>query len=272
MRPAPPLAFAIAISAWLAGAAFSVDASDGAAVPGRPAFELAPAAPPRLGTITAPVAEAGPVKLPISAQSGTGFVIHADGIVLTNAHVVVGCDAAEAGGMMAARIVRDEQNDLALLFLEDRPSLEPLGFSQEPLALGASAIALGFPLPSLLAPSLNVTEGVISAMAGVGGDSRYVQFSAPVQIGNSGGPLVDGAGSVVGMVTEKLDALAIANITGAIPEGISFALRREVILAFLSANGVEPTMARSLRRQLDLPTIVNRIEDSVLPVSCAEGD
>ena len=262
MRLAPPLAFGVAICAWFAGAAFAVNAA---------AQGIVPATLSRFATVPVPEPEPGPVKLRTSAQSGTGFVVHADGIVLTNAHVVVGCEAAEAGGMRAERIVRDEQNDLALLFLGDAPELEPLGFSQEPLALGADAIALGFPLPSLLAPSLNVTEGVISAMAGVGGDSRYVQFSAPVQIGNSGGPLVDGAGSVVGMVTEKLDALAVANIVGAIPEGISFALRREVILAFLSAHGVEPTMARTLRRQLDLPTIVNRIEDSVLPVTCVES-
>lgn len=208
-----------------------------------------------------------PTALP-SVRTGSGFVVNDDGVILTNAHVIEGCLAVSAGPYAATRIIRDQQNDMALLFVDTDRSLSALRFSPEPTRLGSSALAFGYPLQDLLAPSLNVTEGVISSLAGAGGDTRFVQMSAPVQLGNSGGPLVDKDGNVVGMVTEKLDAIAVAALVGNIPEGVGFALRREAILAFLSANGVEASIGRSLLRNLDVPDIADRVAGSVFPVSC----
>jgi S1-C subfamily serine protease len=205
---------------------------------------------------------------PMVVQTGTGFVVHEDGIILTNAHVVEGCRTATVGAFTSERMVSDEQNDMALLFVETPVELVPLSFSPDPIRLGAAGFAFGFPLQDFLARSLNVTEGVVSSLAGIGGDTRFIQMSAPVQLGNSGGPLIDNNGTVIGMVTEKLNAITVAAIIGNIPEGVSFALRREIILAFLSANGVEANFGRSLRRPLDIPDVVNRVEDSVLPVAC----
>ena len=105
-------------------------------------------------------------------------------------------------------------------------------------------------------------------MAGFGGDTRFIQISAPVQLGNSGGPLIDQNGTVVGMVTEKLDAITVAALIGIIPEGVGFALRREIIIAFLSANGVEARIGRALLRNLEIPVIADRVGNSVFPVSC----
>jgi S1-C subfamily serine protease len=71
------------------------------------------------------------------------------------------------------------------------------------------------------------------------GDSRLLQISAPVQPGNSGGPLLDASANVIGVVVSKLDALRVAKATGDIPQNVNFALNANVLRAFLDANDVE---------------------------------
>jgi hypothetical protein len=90
----------------------------------------------------------------------------------------------------------------------------------------------------LLASTANLSVGHVSALAGLGDDSRYLQISAPIQPGNSGGPLLDANGYVVGIVTAKLDALRVAKYTGDIPQNVNFALKAEVARTFLESKGI----------------------------------
>ena len=99
-------------------------------------------------------------------------------------------------------------------------------------------VAVGFPLPGLLASEANVTTGTVSALAGVGNDTRLLQMTVPVQPGNSGGPLLDLQGRVVGIVVGKLDALQVASVTGDIPQNVNFAIKAGVAQSFLAASGV----------------------------------
>ena len=69
-------------------------------------------------------------------------------------------------------------------------------------------------------------------------DSRFMQISAAVQPGNSGGPAVDEAGRLIGVVVAKLNALAIAMITGDIPQNVNFAIKVATLASFLEANGI----------------------------------
>ncbi len=101
-------------------------------------------------------------------------------------------------------------------------------------------VAVGFPLPGLLASEANVTTGTVSALAGIGNDTRFLQMTAPVQPGNSGGPLLDLEGRVVGVVVSKLDALKVASATGDIPQNVNFAIKAGVVRSFLDASGVAP--------------------------------
>lgn len=103
---------------------------------------------------------------------------------------------------------------------------------------GDTIVVLGYPLAGLLATTANLTVGNISALAGLGDDSRYLQISAPVQPGNSGGPLLDGSGHLVGIVTAKLDAALVARFTGDIPQNVNFALKAEVARTFLDSKGI----------------------------------
>ena len=88
----------------------------------------------------------------------------------------------------------------------------------------------------MLASGGNVVTGNVTALAGLGDDSRFLQISAPVQPGNSGGPLFDRHGNVVGVVVAKLNALKIASATGDIPQNVNFAIKASVAIAFLDAQ------------------------------------
>jgi S1-C subfamily serine protease len=103
---------------------------------------------------------------------------------------------------------------------------------------GDNVVAVGFPLQGLLTSSASVATGTVSALAGIRDDIRYLQISAPVQPGNSGGPLLDMSGNVIGVVVAKLDALKVAEATGDIPQNVNFAIKDTVARTFLDAKGV----------------------------------
>ena len=180
---------------------------------------------------------AGPATAMVS--SGTGFVVSPMGHILTNHHVVDGCARVLVGGLGEARIAASNAaDDLALLKLDGVAGLVPAQFSDREPRLGAEIIAFGYPLQSILENGLNVTVGHISSLSGLGGDGRYVQMTAAVQPGNSGGPLVDRTGAIVGVVAAKLDALRTAQVSGDIPQSINFAIKSRTAAAFLKQNSV----------------------------------
>jgi hypothetical protein len=174
---------------------------------------------------------------------GSGFVVSAGGDILTNAHLVGGCQAlrvrANEEEMLAAAVIaRDQENDLAVIRTE-RPLGPPAPLrAGAPLQTGESVWVLGFPLTGLLAPELNATQGIVSATAGVYGDPLKVQITNPIQIGNSGGPLLDEAGNVVGVVAGKLNAIKVLDLTGALPQNVNFAIKLDAVTQFLSAARV----------------------------------
>jgi S1-C subfamily serine protease len=170
---------------------------------------------------------------------GTAFFVSKDGKALTNAHVVDRCNqirVVTGGQETTARIVaRDDKNDLALLATTGiRP--DQLASLRLSVRQGEDIVVYGFPLAGLLASGGNATIGNITALAGLANDSRFLQISAPLQPGNSGGPLLDRNGNVVGIVVAKLNALDIASVTGEIPKNVNFAIKASVAAAFLDAS------------------------------------
>lgn len=183
--------------------------------------------------------------------TGSGVVVSHDGMVLTNSHVVERCRnirvTVEGQQPQAASVVqRDAANDMALLKSTLRPTDIARFRDDKPLRSGDDVVAVGYPLASLLSREPNVTSGVISAMAGVRGDSRHYQVTAPIQKGNSGGPLADMSGNLVGIVTSTLNVEKIAaRVGGAIPQNVNFAIKGELARKFLSDNGVSYVTAPS---------------------------
>lgn len=94
-----------------------------------------------------------------------------------------------------------------------------------------------------------MTTGVVSSLSGLLNDTRYLQISAAVQPGNSGGPLLDTSGNVVGAVAAKLNALKVVKATGDLPENINFAIKTGVVRDFLDNSAVPYQTADSLEER-----------------------
>jgi S1-C subfamily serine protease len=175
--------------------------------------------------------------------SGTGFRVHPDGYVLTNHHVIEGASEILARSprqrCRLELVFADPINDLALL-RADAPSPGVAAFRDGSQArLGEMVIVVGYPLGGLLGSGPQVTTGNVSSLIGPGDDTRSLQFTAPTQAGNSGGPLLDGAGAVVGVVSAKLNAVRVHEITGDVPQNVNFAIKAALARGFLEAAGVE---------------------------------
>lgn len=213
-------------------------------------------------------------KSSTSRSAGSGFIVAADGKVVTNAHVVPQCKTieitfADGSKREAQLLARDKGEDLALLSVEAE-NLPVAGFRNDtPLRSGDGVVVVGFPLSSVLSAEANVTAGVISALAGMKGDQRFFQLTAPVQKGNSGGPLADMNGAVIGMVTKKLDAMKIAGRTGDLPQNVNFALKSERIEAFLAKNDVDGLPATEIAEDtLSVADVGERIKRVTVFVVC----
>jgi S1-C subfamily serine protease len=182
--------------------------------------------------------------------SGTGFLINGTGHVITNDHVIKDCVGEVHGNLvgesaMPMRVVStDESNDLALLQTPGKPAGTAV-IRSTGVHSGDSIIAIGFPFHGLLTSDFTVTTGIVSSLSGILNDSRFMQISAPVQPGNSGGPLLDTSGHIVGVVTAKLNALKIAKATGSIPENVNFAIKTGALRDFLDNNVVSYRTADS---------------------------
>src|SRR3954451_12342550 len=172
--------------------------------------------------------------------SGTGFVVSASGHIVTNSHVVEGCVGDIKGNLtgdaaMVLRVVsKDSTNDLALL--QAPPTTTFKDFTRirdRSMKSGDAVVAIGFPFHGYLTSDFTVTNGIVSSLSGLRNDTRHLQISAAVQPGNSGGPLFDMSGELVGVVSGKLDALRVVRTTGTLPENINFAIKTGVLRDFL---------------------------------------
>ena len=179
---------------------------------------------------------------PRMAKSGTGFFVTNDGRAITNAHVVRDCSEIHVGTgqgnfVDANLVARDTTNDLALLKVDfNSTHVASLRFA---VRLGENVEAFGYPLSQVLATTGNFTTGNVTALAGIGDDSRYIQISTPIQPGNSGGPLLDENGNLVGIVTSKLNVISALKNVGDIPQNVNFAIKASVAANFLQDNSVK---------------------------------
>lgn len=179
---------------------------------------------------------------PRKKSSGSGFFVASSGVLLTNSHVVEGCGSIFVDNLPASVIVASDEFDLALLNVEGASPKEVAVFSASSAKLNADVIAVGFPYGGLLG-GLNVTRGSVSALKGLTGDLTRMQISAPIQSGNSGGPVLASDGEVIGVVVSKLDAIRVAEATGDTPQNVNFAVRGEIARLFLAQNGFEPLLS-----------------------------
>lgn len=203
-------------------------------------------------------------------SSGTGFAVTVDGWIMTNAHVVDRCDRVEVKGRDVATDPRiDATNDLALIKVNSDTSMVPLTFRRAPIRLGEDIVAIGYPLADLLADSVKITTGNVNALAGLRNDTRYIQISTPIQPGNSGGPVVDRDGFLLGITSATFSKQAADQI-GITAQNVNFAIRASVADLFMQSQSVA---SQSGDRQGGQPTLstadlADKITPSVHQVLC----
>lgn len=174
----------------------------------------------------------------LPSASGTGFLISTDGYLLTNFHVV---DSAKkivvyvGDSTERARLVQsDRANDVALLKVEGNFAAIPLGNARR-ISAGDAVFTIGFPNIRVQGTMPKLTSGEISAVTGVQDDPRVFQISVPIQPGNSGGPLVDERGNVVGITASQLSVEAMLKSGGSIPQNVNYALKISYAEALIDA-------------------------------------
>ncbi len=211
------------------------------------------------------------------AATGTGFFITEDGYFITCFHVVVNSGRITLRNLKgesfeARAIAVDKSNDLALLKAEagagGRFKPLPLGASSG-VRRGASIVTMGFPNITQQGIEPKVTDGIINSFSGANNDPRVFQISAPIQTGNSGGPLITMDGNVIGVVASKLDAQAIARQTGDIPQNVNYAIKSQYVLDMIDKVAAQiPALRDSLARPLSgeknrVADVVPALEDAV---------
>jgi S1-C subfamily serine protease len=207
------------------------------------------------------------------SKTGTGFVISATGQIVTNHHVVDGCTGDIHGNLSGEpattlRLVSsDESNDLALLQGPAGSFKDFARIRDRAIRSGDSVVAIGYPFHGLLTSDFTVTTGIVSSLSGVLNDTRYLQISAAVQPGNSGGPLLDTSGQIVGMVSAKINALKFVRATGNIPENINFAIKTGALRDFLD-NSVVAYQTAEPKGELKTAEIAGAARAYTLLISC----
>lgn len=174
--------------------------------------------------------------------AGSGFMLTGDGYFVTSNHTVLGADSiyvqSTKGEVYKARVVyNDQAHDLAFLQLCDDSAFRPMppvpyAFNARPSDLGERVYTLGFPREEIV-----YGEGYLSSGTGYRGDTTAYQVAVGVNPGNSGGPLLDGEGNVIGIISGKQTSL----------EGVSFAIKTNYLLEAINAIPADSMKGLPLR-------------------------
>lgn len=209
-----------------------------------------------------------------SGSTGTGFLV-SKGNVLTANHVVKDCGQyikiMETSGEIAnGHIARhDENSDLAIVHADNLKGTAYATFRvAPPVRAGENVAVFGYPLNGVLSSTGNIVAGYVTSLAGVGNDASKLQISAPVQPGDSGGPVLDSSGAVIGMVVSMLDASNALQKGGFIPQNINFAVKTSSIMTFLDANAVPYSTASVPTPTLQLPELAEKATSFTVAIEC----
>jgi S1-C subfamily serine protease len=188
--------------------------------------------------------------------------------LVTNNHVVEGKRTIELlfpdGERLTAKIRKsDPVNDVAILEVEEAALPPAIPLSSQAVASGASVFTIGYPFPTVMGAEPKITDGIVNSESGMLNDPRVLQISVPIQQGNSGGPLLNARGEVVGIVTFKLDAAQVFEWTGDLPENVNYAVKSGYISPLLQNTEDEQTAETLPRTEGTLEELMKRVSGSV---------
>jgi Trypsin-like peptidase domain len=205
---------------------------------------------------------------------GTAFAVTEDGDLVTNEHVVSGCNSVDArlgsNEVPGVITVRDQNDDLALIRLGKKSPRFAVLRNHPEVRAGDAAITFGFPLPGTLAHDGNLTVGYVSALRGASDNSNYIQVTTPIQPGNSGGPLLDNSGNVIGVVAKRLNPERFPSLNDT-PQLVNFAVGLDVLRNFLNKNKIRLT-ERDSNQDMRLADVGDQARLFSYSIRCAPND
>lgn len=204
--------------------------------------------------------------------TGTGFAI-GNGYIVTNTHVAADAKTISIKGVKgdmntsftAEIVATDKVNDLAIIRIND-PNFKgfgaiPYAVQQRMADVGEDVFVLGYPLTQALGNEIKLTNGIISSRTGYQGNISTYQMSAPVQPGNSGGPMFDNKGNVIGIV--------VAGVPGA--ENVGYAIKTSYLKILIESAGINIQFpANNTISALSLAEKVKRVKDYVFYIECSK--
>jgi S1-C subfamily serine protease len=206
----------------------------------------------------------------IPASSGTGFFISKEGHIITNNHVIDSCHTNKVnyqGNVVAAKILaRDRINDLALLRADIKPK-DIFNISTDDADLLEEIYVAGYPFGKAVSSSVKVTRGVVSALSGLGDNYSNIQIDAALQPGNSGGPIINNKGNVVGIAVSKLDYEKVMEAFGTIPENTNFGIKSSVLQTFVKSNNLNLPQTKS-RGVISTKQIGDKVKNATVYLGC----
>jgi len=204
-----------------------------------------------------------------SAASGSGFAVTSDGYVITNYHVIKGCtdvyihDKGES--ILSTIITFDPNNDIALLKGDFKPkSFYPL--SRESTKLLTEVYVAGHPFGRDISTSVKVTRGIVSSLSGVANNFSNLQIDASLQPGNSGGPIMNDKGNVIGVAVAKLNLDKIVEDYGVVPENVNFGVKANVVINIMESENITPPKPNL--NSLAMSDLSEMITDGTYYLSC----
>lgn len=203
-----------------------------------------------------------------SGGSGTGFLI-AEGLILTNHHVINQCRRITVGESEwnAGVIAKDNVHDLALLKSEIPAQVYATFRDRDSVDLGEDVVVIGYPLQGVLSSQLNLTSGNVSALAGISNDQNVFQLTAPIQPGNSGGPVLDESGHVIGVIVSKVNEIIALRSTGSLTQNVNFAIQPVLVQSFLEKHSIDYRRAPSVS-QKEMKDITRDAQQYTVPIVC----
>jgi len=176
-----------------------------------------------------------------AAYSGTGFLFSSKDYVITNWHVIRGMKSIKVkflnGEKINAKILlKDAENDIAFLKLEQSPQLPAseirIGDSSK-IRMGDEVFTIGYPAHQILGMNPKYTKGEVNALSGISDDPTVFQISVQIQPGNSGGPLFNSSGEVIGITQASLDPKVAMGTFGTLPQNVNYAIKSSYISSLL---------------------------------------
>ena len=201
--------------------------------------------------------------------SGTGFYVSSTGHVITNDHVVDGCKDIKVQStgtdISTVLLATDTKNDLALLKASHMPSIYFSISNNDPEEL-QDVIVAGYPFGDAFSSSIKFTQGIVSSLAGIGNDYSQFQIDAAIQPGNSGGPIVDIYGNILGVAVAKLDFKKIMDDYGVVAENTNFGIKASAVRNLMVGNNVKVKSPQS--KTMSTSEKVKSIKAATVHLTC----